>query len=153
MKRLENNKAVGNDGIPFEVDKFASQRLLTMMSIFPSGCMLAGKLPSTFSELSELIWDVKWNFESKTSVVMLISNVDEDIWMFKKRSCDHFGEVAAAQLLTDLIVPYPWEAGTTDFRVNGRNLLNSNGIEIRATCSPETYVRNTWYLVPPEEFR
>ena len=47
MKRLKNNKSVGNDGIPSEVYKFASERLLTIMSIFLSGCMLAGKLPST----------------------------------------------------------------------------------------------------------
>ena len=43
VKGLKNNKAVGNDG----VCKFASERLLTMMSIFLSGCMLTGKLPST----------------------------------------------------------------------------------------------------------
>ena len=46
MKGLKNNKAVGNDGIPSEVYKFASERLLTMMSIFLSGCMLTGKLPN-----------------------------------------------------------------------------------------------------------
>ena len=45
--RLKNNKAVGNGGIPSVVYKFASERLLTMMSIFLSGCMLTGKLPST----------------------------------------------------------------------------------------------------------
>ena len=33
VKGLKNNKAVSNDGIPFEVYKFASERLLTMMSI------------------------------------------------------------------------------------------------------------------------
>ena len=38
---------VDNDGIPSEVYKFASERLLTIMSIFLSGCMLSGKLPST----------------------------------------------------------------------------------------------------------
>ena len=32
--------AVGNDGIPSQVYKFASERLLTMMSIFLFGCML-----------------------------------------------------------------------------------------------------------------
>ena len=48
VKALENNNyAVGNDGIPSEVYKFASERLLTMMSIFLSGCMLTGKLPNT----------------------------------------------------------------------------------------------------------
>ena len=46
-KGLKNKKAVGNDGIPSEVYKFASERLLTIMSIFLSGCMLTGKLPST----------------------------------------------------------------------------------------------------------
>ena len=44
---LKNNEAVGNDGIPSEVYKFASERLLTMMSIFLSGCMLTGKLPNS----------------------------------------------------------------------------------------------------------
>ena len=44
---LKSKKAVGNDGIPSEVYKFASERLLTTMSIFFSGCMLSGKLPST----------------------------------------------------------------------------------------------------------
>ena len=33
---LKNNKAVGNDGILSEVYKFASERLLTMISIFLS---------------------------------------------------------------------------------------------------------------------
>ena len=33
VKLLKNNKAVSNDGIPSEVYKFASERLLTMMSI------------------------------------------------------------------------------------------------------------------------
>ena len=37
VKRLKNNKAVGNDGIPSEVYRFASERLLTRMSIFLSG--------------------------------------------------------------------------------------------------------------------
>ena len=44
---LKNNKAVGNDGIPSEVYKFASERLLTMMSIFLSVCILTGKLKRT----------------------------------------------------------------------------------------------------------
>ena len=47
VKGLKNNKAVGNDGIPSEVCKFAYERLLTMMSIFLSGCMLTGKLPNS----------------------------------------------------------------------------------------------------------
>ena len=47
VKGLKNNKAVGNDGIPSEVYKFASERLLTMMSIFLSGSMLTGKLPNS----------------------------------------------------------------------------------------------------------
>ena len=47
VKGLKNNKAVDNDGIPSEVYKFASERLLTMMSIFLSGYMLTGKLPNT----------------------------------------------------------------------------------------------------------
>ena len=47
MKGLKNSKAVGDDGIPSEVNKYASERLLTMMSIFLSGCMLTGKLQST----------------------------------------------------------------------------------------------------------
>ena len=42
-----NNKALGNEGISSEVYKFASERRLTMMSIFLFGCMLTGKLPST----------------------------------------------------------------------------------------------------------
>ena len=47
VKGLKNNKAVGNDGIPSEVYKFVSELLLTMMSIFLSGCMLTGKLPNS----------------------------------------------------------------------------------------------------------
>ena len=47
MKGLKNNKAVGNDVIPSEVYEFVSDQLLTTMSIFLSGCMLTGKLPST----------------------------------------------------------------------------------------------------------
>ena len=40
-------KAVGIDGIPSEVYKFASERLLTIMSIFFSSCMLTSRLLST----------------------------------------------------------------------------------------------------------
>ena len=40
VSRLKNKKAVGNNGIPSEVYKFASERLLTFMSIFLSGCLL-----------------------------------------------------------------------------------------------------------------
>ena len=47
VKELKNNKDVGNDGIPSKVYKFASERLLTLMSIFHSGCMLTGKLPNS----------------------------------------------------------------------------------------------------------
>ena len=47
VRGLKNKKVVGNDGIPSEVYKFASEQLLTIMSIFLSGCMLTGKLPST----------------------------------------------------------------------------------------------------------
>ena len=47
VKGLKNNKAVGNDGIPSELYKFAFERLLTMMSIFLSSCMLTGKLPNS----------------------------------------------------------------------------------------------------------
>ena len=46
VRGLKSKKAVGNDGILSEVYKFASERLLTIMSIFLSGCMLSGKLPS-----------------------------------------------------------------------------------------------------------
>ena len=46
--RLKNNKAVGNDGIPSEVNKLhLHEQLMTMMSILFSGCMLIGKQPST----------------------------------------------------------------------------------------------------------
>ena len=47
VRGLKNNEAVGNDGIPSEVYTFASERLLTMMSTFFSGCMLTSNLPST----------------------------------------------------------------------------------------------------------
>ena len=46
VRVLKNNKAVGNDRFPSEVYNFASEELLTIMSIFLSGCMLTGKLPS-----------------------------------------------------------------------------------------------------------
>ena len=38
VRGLKSKKAVGIDGIPSEVYKFASERLLTIMSIFLSGC-------------------------------------------------------------------------------------------------------------------
>ena len=47
VKGLKNNKTDGNDGIKSEVNKFASKRQLTMMSIFLSGCMLTDKLPNS----------------------------------------------------------------------------------------------------------
>ena len=41
VKGLKNKKAVYNDGIPSVVYKFASERLVTMMSIFlPVVCLL-----------------------------------------------------------------------------------------------------------------
>ena len=47
VRGLKNKKVVGNDGIPSEVYKFSSERLLTIMSIFRSAYMLTSKLPST----------------------------------------------------------------------------------------------------------
>ena len=47
VRGLKSKKAVGYDEILSEVYKFASERLLTIMSIFLSGCMLSGELPST----------------------------------------------------------------------------------------------------------
>ena len=47
VRGLKTKKAVCNDGIPSEVCKFASERLMTIMSIFLSGRMLTGKLHST----------------------------------------------------------------------------------------------------------
>ena len=44
VRGLKNNKAVGNDGIPSDVYKSASERLLTTMSTFFFCCMLADKL-------------------------------------------------------------------------------------------------------------
>ena len=52
LRGLKNQKAVGNDGIPSEVYKFASERLLTIMLIFLSSCMHTGKLPSSSSSSS-----------------------------------------------------------------------------------------------------
>ena len=46
VRGLKNKKAVGNDGIPSEVYKFASEHLFTIMSIILSRCMLTGKLQS-----------------------------------------------------------------------------------------------------------
>ena len=54
VRGLKSKKAVGNDGIPSEVYKSASERLLTIMSIFLSGCMLSGKLPSTATEVHHI---------------------------------------------------------------------------------------------------
>ena len=42
VRGLKNNNEM-------KVYKFASERLLTMMSIFLSGCMLTGKLPNEYS--------------------------------------------------------------------------------------------------------
>ena len=38
VRGLKSKKAAGNDGIPSKVYWFASERLLTIMSIFLSGC-------------------------------------------------------------------------------------------------------------------
>ena len=51
VRGLKSKKAVGNDGIPNEVYKFASERLQTIMSIFLTGCMLSGKLQSTLMHI------------------------------------------------------------------------------------------------------
>ena len=47
VRGLKNKKAAGNNGMPSEANKFAAERLLTMMSIFLSCCVLTGKLQST----------------------------------------------------------------------------------------------------------
>ena len=47
MRGLKNNNFVGNDGIPSEVYMFASEQLLTLMTIFLSLCVLTDKLPRT----------------------------------------------------------------------------------------------------------
>ena len=47
MRGLKNNKAIGNDGIPSEVYKFASERRLTTVSIFFPVCILTGKIRNT----------------------------------------------------------------------------------------------------------
>ena len=47
VRGLKNKMAVGNDEIPSEVYRIAFERMLTIISIFLSGCMLTGKLPST----------------------------------------------------------------------------------------------------------
>ena len=76
-ERTENKKAVGNDEIPSEVYKFTSERLLTSMSIFLSGCMLAGKLLSTLMHVvimwrpDSFICTVHYN----TSIVLLFTTI------------------------------------------------------------------------------
>ena len=67
VKGLKNNKAVVNDGIPSEVYKFASERLLTMMSIFLSGCMLTGKLPNSLMHVV-IILLLKWKSKDPADV-------------------------------------------------------------------------------------
>ena len=47
VRGLKNKKAVGNDGTPSEVYRFASEQQLPMMSIFLSGCMLTDRPQST----------------------------------------------------------------------------------------------------------
>jgi retron-type reverse transcriptase len=45
VKHLKSNKAAGHDGVPAEVFKFASPRLLTMLSILLSSCIKYQYLP------------------------------------------------------------------------------------------------------------
>ena len=46
VRGLKNKKAIGNDGIPSEVYKFASERLMTIMSKYISRCMhIMGSYP------------------------------------------------------------------------------------------------------------
>ena len=45
VKGIKNNKAVGNDGIPAEVYKYASNKLLVVLSILLSACLIRGELP------------------------------------------------------------------------------------------------------------
>ena len=51
VRGLQIKKAVGNDSIPLEVYKCASERLLIIISLLFSGCRLSGKLPSTLMHL------------------------------------------------------------------------------------------------------
>ena len=53
-------------GFP-EVYKFASERLLTMMSIFLSGCMLTGKLPNSVMHVV-IIPVLKWKSKDPADV-------------------------------------------------------------------------------------
>ena len=74
--------------------------------------------------------------------------------MFEKRSCDHFRGVRSCSATDRDACPLSLGNQPRNSRVNDNmaipvmgvnvcNLLNSNGIEIRATCSHETDVRNT----------
>ena len=45
VKDLPSNKAVGDDGIPAEVYKYAPQRLLVMLSLFLTACLRHQYLP------------------------------------------------------------------------------------------------------------
>jgi hypothetical protein len=45
VRGLKNNKAVGNDGIPGEVYKFASHRLIAVLALFLSACLRVKELP------------------------------------------------------------------------------------------------------------
>ena len=63
VKGLKNNKAVGNDGILSKVYKFASEPLLTMMSIFLSSFMLPRTLIHLFIFWSCHYWMQNRKFE------------------------------------------------------------------------------------------
>jgi len=45
VTRLKNNKSAGKDGVPAEVYKYASNRLLTLLSIFYTSCLRLNFLP------------------------------------------------------------------------------------------------------------
>ena len=50
-KQLKCDKAIGNDGVPAEVFKYASPRLLTTLSIFLSACLSKAYLPGPLMDV------------------------------------------------------------------------------------------------------
>ena len=68
VRGLKNKKAVGNDEIPSEVNKIASEQLLAIISIFLSECMLICKLPSTLMHV-EIIPLLKYKSKDPADVI------------------------------------------------------------------------------------
>jgi len=93
VSKLKTNKAIGSDGIPSEVYKYASRRLLTLLSILISACLKSSVLPRKLMHVTVIpILKCKSKDPSDMSnyrpiaIATAISKVVEQVLLYRLKS-------------------------------------------------------------------